>query len=57
MGCVLQESWSYGDFRWMDEARSEHVMQLIEEYEQVIVDLKEKINVLKILLCYSTGLF
>ena len=37
----------------MDEPRSEHVQQLIEEHEQVIVDLKKKIVVLKMLSYYS----
>ena len=36
-----------------DEARFEQVQKLIEEHEQVIVDLKKKIDVLKMLSCYS----
>lgn len=40
----------------MDEARSEHAEQFVE-HELVIVDLKKKIDVLKMLLCYSWGLF
>ncbi|XP_020227414.1 uncharacterized protein LOC109808711 [Cajanus cajan] len=52
-----RKAWNCGYFQCMDEKTFEHMEQLIEEQQDLIVNMKKCVGVYKLLLCCSLGLF